>query len=225
MRRARESAASWNLARVKRKVTPMRHLIAAAFALGCSVSAEIAPRDCTPGTTAACACPGGSVGAQVCDEAGAVGTCSCPAEAPPVPADASDASTAVPPADVPAMGAQEAGTVDAAVSADVVAPPTPTRDVVACDPRHLCGATCVDSFATDPANCGACGVRCSPRADGGVPACSQGVCVHRCAPGLVACSLTRCADPTLPGFDCQQCSWQCAAGFVCSPRTSRCERG
>ena len=209
----------------------MRHLIAAAFALGCSVSAEIAPRDCTPGTTAACVCPGGVVGAQVCDESGFVGACSCPAEAPPVPADAADASTAVPPADVPAMGAQETGTADAAVGADVdlapdvAPPPTPTRDVVACDPRHLCGATCVDSFATDPANCGACGVRCAPRADGGVPACAQGVCVHRCAPGLVACGAALCVDPSGPRYNCAECGNVCAAGFVCSPRTSRCERG
>lgn len=203
----------------------MRHLIAAAFALGCSVSAEIAPRDCTPGTTAACVCPGGSVGAQVCDEAGAVGACSCPADAPLVPADTADASTPTPPADVPAMGAQEAGTADAAIAPDVVAPTTPTRDVVACDPRHLCGATCVDSFATDPANCGACGVRCVARADGGVPACSQGVCVHRCAPGLVACGAALCVDPSGPRYNCAECGNVCAAGFVCSPRTSRCERG
>lgn len=209
----------------------MRHLIAAAFALGCSVSAELAPRDCTPGTTAACVCPGGVVGAQVCDEAGTVSACSCPAEAPSAPADAPDAATPAPSADVPATGSSDAATADAAVTADVViepdvvAPPQPSRDVVACDPPHLCGSTCVDSFAADPANCGACGVRCAARADGGVPACSHGVCVHRCAPRLVACGAALCVDPSGPRYNCAECGYVCAAGFVCSSRTSRCERG
>lgn len=210
----------------------MRHILAAVLAFGCSVSAEIAPRDCTPGTTAACVCPGGIVGAQVCGESGDVGACSCPADASPVPADAPDAATPMLPTDAPATAPGDAAAADASAPADVAPsrdvvamPPQPSRDVVTCEPRNLCGTVCVMDYSTDPMNCGACFVRCHARADGGVPACSQGVCVHRCAPGLVACSATRCVDPTLPGFDCQRCSWQCAAGFVCSPRTSRCERG
>lgn len=209
----------------------MRHILAAVLAFGCSVSAELAPRDCTPGTTAACVCPGGVAGAQVCDEGGTVGACSCPADAPSVPADAPDAATPVPPADVPAMGAQEASMADAAVTADValapdvVVPPQPSRDVVTCDPRYLCGSTCVDSFATDPANCGACGVRCAARGAGSVPECSQGVCVHRCAPGLVACGVALCIDPGGPRYNCAECGYVCGAGFVCNARTSRCERG
>jgi len=217
----------------------MRHILAAVLAFGCSVSAEIAPRDCTPGTTGACVCPGGVVGVQVCDEGGAVGACSCPAEAPSVPAGASDAATPVLPTDAPATATGDAVTApgdavtaDAAVPADVALPPDvvapppqPSRDVVACEPRNLCGTVCVTDYSTDPMNCGGCFVRCHARADGGVPACSQGVCVHRCAPGLVACGPTLCVDPSGPRYNCAECGNVCAAGFVCSPRTSRCERG
>lgn len=216
---------AWNLRRVKRNLTLMRHIIAAVLAFGCSVSAELAPRDCTPWTTALCVCPGGFVGAQVCDEAGTVGACSCPVEAPSVTADAPDAATPVLPADVPAMGAQDAATpADVSTAPDVVVPPQGAPDVVACDPPHLCGSTCVESFADDPMNCGSCGVRCAARGDGGVPACSRGMCVHRCAPGLVACGPTLCVDPSGPRYNCAECGYVCGAGFVCSVRTSRCER-
>lgn len=206
MRRGGESARTWNLRRVKRRVTPMRHLLAAVLAFGCSVSAELAPRDCTPGTTAACVCPGGVVGAQVCDEVGAVGACACPAEAPPVPADAPDGATPVPPADAPAASSSDAAvTADVAIAPDVVVPPQPSRDVAACG----------DGLDSDPMNCGACGRRCPAPGPNTAPVCVAGRCSHTCAPGMVPCGSMSCADPNAPGFDCRRCGFQCPSAQSC----------
>jgi len=57
----------------------MRHLALALVLLlaACAADPVIAPRDCTPGTTTSCACPGAS-GVQTCTAAGTVGACVCP---------------------------------------------------------------------------------------------------------------------------------------------------
>lgn len=55
----------------------MRSLFAALLLAACSTPA-IAPRDCTPGQTTSCACPGGASAVQVCGTDGTLGSCLCP---------------------------------------------------------------------------------------------------------------------------------------------------
>jgi hypothetical protein len=88
-----------------------------------SCAGDAAPlRDCTPGASLACACVGGSTGAQLCDGAGHLEACVCPmADAGPagdvVDAVALDAAPIVDAATdtAPATDHQSADVVDAAV--------------------------------------------------------------------------------------------------------------
>jgi len=142
----------------------MRHLALALVLLGCSADPVIAPRDCTPGTTTTCACPGAS-GVQTCTAAGTVGACVCP--------DGGGGADAVAVADV-----LRADVVDAGAVEDRAAP----RDA---DPRCSAFAAardwcqvadggagaCVD-LTSDPNNCGRCALRCAaPMVE-----CFQGEC-------------------------------------------------
>jgi hypothetical protein len=82
-----------------------------------------------------------------------------------------------------------------------------------------CNVTCV-YLSMDPANCGACGNACQPRAicvpptDGG----NQGAC--QCPAGLNVCDGT-CSDPTTDPNNCGGCAGAggtaCAPGQVCAP--------
>lgn len=55
----------------------MRALVALlAVLVACSAAPAISPRDCTPGATSACACPG-AVGVQTCGADGTLGACVC----------------------------------------------------------------------------------------------------------------------------------------------------
>lgn len=75
----------------------MRLALVLALALGCAADPALAPRDCTPGTSSPCACPGGAAGAQTCTAEGRVGACVC--------ADAGESSDAVEAVDAPATDA------------------------------------------------------------------------------------------------------------------------
>lgn len=108
----------------------MRALLLALTLTACS-SPSIAPRDCTPGQTAACDCPGGGTAVQLCGTDGRLGACMCP-----------DAGELV---DVVAPDAPEV---------DVVVPDTSCGTG-----RVRCGAACVDTLA-DGTNCGTCGRVC-----------------------------------------------------------------
>jgi len=72
----------------------------------------------------------------------------------------------------------------------------------------LCGTVCVD-LATDPANCGDCGVSC--------PAgqfCSNGACATTCAEGLTVCGQS-CVDLTSSVLHCGACDEPCQGGQEC----------
>lgn len=204
----------------------MRTTFLAILALGCSASPALSPRDCTPGVSVACACPGAS-GVQVCGDDGELAPCVCsdagaPVEdAPPLPSDAPAA-----PSDAP--------DVRRAVGADV--PPlmgdvvSPSRDVVAvdtaraCDPRQTCGSVCVEDYATDPRNCGGCFIACPAGGAGTVPTCRGGRCDTGCLPGLVPCGVGVCVDPASSAFDCAACGFSCPSSQRCDydGRRGRC---
>lgn len=181
-------------------------LLVALLALltACAADPVIAPRDCTPGTTSACACPGAS-GAQTCTAAGTVGACVCPdaggadvvavVDAPV--ADAVSAPDVVTALDVvDADGTDVVSAPDAVVACDAACPEVPGA-VTTCE-AGVCGWACrpgridcdrnaengceIDG-ATDPLNCGDCGTVC-PAAPGMVATCSAGVC----GTGPLACS-------------------------------------
>lgn len=150
----------------------MRNLAALVLLLAaCAADPVIAPRDCTPGTTTSCACPGAS-GVQTCTAAGTVGACVCPdgggadvvtvGDAPTVDVVA-PADRPAPP-DVVAVGDAVADVVDAS-TADVDPRQTPECRAVTqtCDGRTVdvqrgerdggvtyhcgrCGNTCAAGF-------------------------------------------------------------------------------
>lgn len=121
----------------------MRHLALALVLLGCSADPVIAPRDCTPGTTTTCACPGAS-GVQTCTAAGTVGACVCPDGGGGVDAVAVGDGGG---ADAPSIG-DGGAPGDAVAVGDVV----PSRDVPTVDtPVGDAGpASCYTEEGTDP---------------------------------------------------------------------------
>jgi len=79
---------------------------------------------------------------------------------------------------------------------------------VDCDGEAANG--CESAPASDPRNCGGCGIVC-----GGAATCSAGTCVC----GGVMCS-GRCADLATDRSNCGACGYACPAGVTCS--SSRC---
>ena len=82
-----------------------------------------------------------------------------------------------------------------------------TKELVCPSDQASCGGACT-AIATDPANCGACGVGCGP---GG--ACVAGACT--CGPGATACG-PACADLQSDPWHCGTCGTACPASQVCT---------
>lgn len=150
-------------------------LISLVALLGCAVDPAVAPRDCTPGQTAACACPGAS-GVQTCDEGGVLGACLCPdagsadvvavADAPAVDAVTPEDRPA--PTDVVAVAdAPQPDVVDVVTAPDVMTAP---------DVPRVCPGV---DLMRDVMNCGACGNVCEDR-PGATRACVMGSCRYAC---------------------------------------------
>lgn len=140
----------------------LRTLILALLS-ACSAAPAISPRDCTPGATSACACPGAS-GVQTCGADGALGACVCADAGGGVDAvtssDAAPALDRVDPRDA-AVPADLVAVVDAPQLPDVADAgrcPNGTRAV--CDGRSvsLQSGELVDGVRR---HCGACGTTCA----------------------------------------------------------------
>lgn len=83
-------------------------LFTLALLVACTTDPVVAPRDCTPGQTSACVCPG-AAGVQTCTDAGTLGACVCP-----------DAGTDATSSDAPALDAPTADRPDVPSAPDVV---------------------------------------------------------------------------------------------------------
>lgn len=190
----------------------MRHLLVALLLAACSADPVIAPRDCTPGTTAACACLGAS-GVQTCTAAGTVGACECP--------DAGGGDVVAVP-DAPMLDAavpeDRLAPMDAGAVADVATAP----DVVDAGPVMLCGDASVNVLNGDRqpsgvfTHCGACGRTCAVG-----ERCSAGSCGPTCPNGPTAICDGRTVDLQIGSPDggiryhCGACGNHCGAGEFC----------
>lgn len=136
----------------------MRLVALLLLCVACSAGPTVAPRNCTPGATSACACPGAS-GVQTCTADGTLGACVC--------ADAG--------ARVDATSSSDAGVRPDAGPRDVPLRPADPRCADRLTARDWCGpdgsGACVDRM-TDPNNCGGCGARCT----GAMSECFDGLC-------------------------------------------------
>lgn len=87
-----------------------------------------------------------------------------------------------------------------------------------CAAGTRCGDACVDT-ATDPAHCGACGVRC---AEGEV--CADGACAAACPAGRAPCA-GGCFDLQTSAAHCGACGSACPAGATCMDGACACPAG
>lgn len=138
-----------------------------------SCAADPVPvRDCTPGASLACACVGGSTGAQLCDGAGHLGACACPDASTGDPRDGSadgDGPELAP--DVAAVDGAglDGAALDGAQPAD--APAVDGGDGRCPGLLFMCGTAC--RTLTERDSCGLCGNvcpdgwMCEPRAVAG----------------------------------------------------------
>lgn len=208
-----------------------------ALLVACATDPVIAPRDCTPGTTSPCACPGAS-GVQTCTAEGRVGACMCP--------DGGGGGVDVAVTDVPAVdvvspedhpASMDTAAVVDAVPADVV-DGAAADVVVACDgtcPALVRATTaclggacsivacsagfancdgefsngCETNFTTNSMHCGRCGSAC----DAG-QACVLGRCAAECPMGRSRCRETVtfdgiCVDLQSDPNNCGRCSNAC----------------
>lgn len=191
----------------------------------CSASPALSPRDCTPGATSACACPGAS-GVQTCGADGTLGACVC--------ADAGGADAVSPRLDVAPL--PDRGEPMDAVSAppDVVAPDVPddaghldTMDASESPPDvqwKVADAGCIHTdVQSDPLNCGFCGNMCPVRSNA-IARCLVRSCSWVCAQNFQNCDANAAngceTDLRTSTRHCGACNRECQANQVC--RDSRC---
>ena len=81
-----------------------------------------------------------------------------------------------------------------------------------CNGGTLCGSTCTN-LATDPANCGGCGLACLSG-----QLCSAGTCGGGCSAGTTQCG-SQCVDTQSSPDHCGGCDNACPSGEVCNQGT------
>ena len=160
-------------------VTAMRHLALALLFVACSAGPTVAPRDCTPGATSACVCPG-ATGVQTCTAEGRLGACVCADAGAQVDVVTSSSDAAL---DAPAPSDRpEASDVADAPPADNGLNPRCTPSTLATCASPGFGEGCWDLQTSNgriPAtHCGACGNACPEAA----PECVGGRCTVRTSP-------------------------------------------
>jgi len=79
--------------------------------------------------------------------------------------------------------------------------------VCVCDIGEICCDLACARPRNDPANCGACGIRC-----GAAEVCSAGACAAVCDPGLSLCG-GRCVDLMNDPDHCGSCATSCPSGI------------
>lgn len=173
-------------------------LLLAVFAAACAGD-PLPLTNCTAGVQTACACPGGSTGAQRCAADGSgFGACMCEGvDAAVGDAGADAVAVADGGRDAPDALGLDAAVGDAVAVGDVGIP----RD--AC-PRG--DSSCGADYEQDPRNCGGCGHVCPASA----PMCHDGLCVAPVCPS----TCTRDSE-------CDGCAWLAGhperAGFCAGP--------
>ena len=100
-------------------------------------------------------------------------------------------------------GTAETSAADASTAASTTDAASTTAPPPECGDLTPCGVLCVDP-ATDPDNCGACGVACAVAH--GQATCQAGACaLAGCDPGYADCDqdpATGCEQPLQPGQEC-----------------------
>lgn len=189
----------------------MRILLALVALTACS-SPTLAPRDCTPGQTAACDCPGGASSIQVCGTDGRLGACMCPDGGTRPDTAVPDGGSCRAPQTLCGLecvntlsDALHCGGCNASCSGleECRGAMCVPRAAACAAPRLICGAACVDP-QTDNVNCGGCG-----RACGTETRCVAGSCVAGTDGGVLDAP-TGCVDRDRDTFGAG-----CAAGPDC----------
>ena len=201
----------------------------AAILAACAADPTLAPRDCTPGQTATCACAGAS-GVQTCGSDGRLGACACPdaggadvvavIDAPA--GDVASLEDRPTPMDTASVADALDGGEDAPVD-DAMTPDDAPEAADALDGDADGGvpdAGCSPDLMTDRANCGACGRACSAG-----QACAFGTCTLPCASTQAHCRVgtsVSCFNLRTDNTNCGACGNACPGSLVCRDGACSC---
>lgn len=195
----------------------LRLALALLLLVACSVDPAIAPRDCTPGQTAACACPGAS-GVQACDATVVLGACQCPDAG-----SLGDVADVAPARDVALEDRPDVVTAPDVVDAgelvpDAAAPDVVTADLGPAEDARDAGVCPGVDLQGDPRNCGACGNVCTVYPNE-VPHCLLGGCSATCTAPFAQCdtNVANGCETNLQAdrMNCGRCRNACPGSQVC----------
>jgi len=199
----------------------MRISLALALVLvACAVDPTIAPRDCTPGQTVECACPGVN-GVQTCDRTGHLGSCECRDAGPArdVVADVAQARDVVLEDRVDAVPAPDVVDAGELVDLGAMGPDVAPVDAGPAEDVRDAGVCPGVDVQSDPLNCGACGNVC-PSNPHEEPGCTVGRCfVARCSTGYLNCdaNVTNGCETNIntDRMNCGRCRNVCPGSQTC----------